>query len=140
MQFAIILHIVSLMYSCRYCQGGRSGPLSGILLLPMQKISSLDSQNWTTLHYRIMVPLPLHDFAHHDDYWIHNDPYFITKLHPWWLLHPWWFLLHHKSWAMMILITLQIWTHDDYSIRDDSYFITKLHPWWLLHPWWFLIH
>ena len=36
----------------------------------------------STLHYRIMVPLRLHDFAHHDDYWIHDDPYFITKLDP----------------------------------------------------------
>ena len=117
---------------------------SSIYALREDYILLIEGPSWKlvrhTLRYRIMVPLRLHDFAHHDDYWIHDDPYFITKFDPWWLLHLWWFLLHHKSEPMMILITSQIWSHDDYWIRDYSYFITKFYPWWLLHPWWFLIH
>ena len=101
---------------------------------------------FTTLHYRIMVPWWLQNFCRDDAYLIHDDSYSITKYHPWWLFHPWWFLFHHKistmmyhPWcktitkispmmiipSMMILIWSQNITHDDYYIHNESYLITN---------------
>jgi len=87
----------------------------------------------------MMVPLRLHDFSHRNDYWIHDDSYFITKFDPGWFLHPgwfsyyitnldpWWYSLHHKSWCITSKITSQISKRDDCCVHDSN-FITKFYP------------